>query len=107
MKAMKKKTVAVIVAVALVALAVPVLAFAGVASHAGQGPDAGACVQPVLTAQAANVGQTAATCPGYADADQDGVCDNYGTGAGGQGNGYGQGYGAGNGCGHGRGCMRG
>ena len=78
---MKKRTAAIVAAVALVAMAVPALAFASAAPSAWQGSGMGACVQPVLASQAAGVDRIAAACPAYVDDDQDGVCDNRADGA--------------------------
>lgn len=77
---MKKKTVAIVAAVALVAMALPALAFASAAPNAWQGSGMGACIQPVLASQAASADRIAAACPAYVDDDQDGVCDNRATG---------------------------
>ena len=45
-------------------------------------------------------GNAAGSCGGYVDQDGDGVCDRYGQG------GCGKGYGSGHGMGHGYGCRR-
>ena len=127
---MKKKTIAIVAVIALVALAVPAVAFANAMPHAWMGLGQSARVQPVLADQEANAARG-----GYVDADQDGVCDNrvdgrgmgsgyvdangdgvcdnrgsagYGQGQGqGQGQGKGFGPGRGAGCGYGAGCQRG
>ncbi|WP_417122942.1 hypothetical protein [Paraeggerthella sp.] len=127
---MKKKTIAIVAVIALVALAVPAVAFANAMPHAWMGLGQSARVQPVLADQEANAARG-----GYVDADQDGVCDNrvdgrgmgsgyvdangdgvcdnrgsagYGQGQSqGQGQGKGFGPGRGAGCGYGAGCQRG
>ncbi|RDB55526.1 hypothetical protein C1879_10095 [Paraeggerthella hongkongensis] len=68
---MKKKTIAIVAVIALVALAVPAVAFANAMPHAWMGLGQSARVQPVLADQEANAARG-----GYVDADQDGVCDN-------------------------------
>lgn len=127
---MKKKTIAIAAAIALVALAVPAVAFANAMPHAWMGLGQSARVQPVLADQEANAARGGyvdadqdgvcdnrvdgrAAGSGYVDADGDGVCDNrgsagYGQGQGqGQGQGKGFGLGRGAGCGYGAGCQRG
>lgn len=88
---MKKKALVIVVAVALAALAVPALAFAGVLQHAPFAP-AGDAIRPVAQQamqQAASTradaiaesGQRLASvvdhraCGAFVDADADGVCD--------------------------------
>ena len=68
---MKKKTIVIVAVIALVALAVPAVAFANAMPHAWMGMGQSARVQPVLADQTVD-----STRGGYVDADQDGVCDN-------------------------------
>lgn len=132
---MKKTTIALIVTAALVALAVPALAFANgmqqVWSHTAEAPavvhhaPAPAAHGPLASiADAAHSTVHSNTaCPGYADTDGDGVCDNcdnaqgsclgyvdgngdgvcdnYGSGCYRSGHGHGNGHGGGH-----HGCMR-
>lgn len=89
---MSKKAIAIAIAVLCSALALPALAFAW-SGNAEAGPiaagravavleppalsaDAEAAAPTVGNAQADS--QTAIACPGYADTDGDGICDNYG-----------------------------
>lgn len=116
---MKKNVIAIVAAVALVILAVPTIAFAnGMQQTWCPADGSGSLAHHAMRAAgdsdaAATVGAAIATVRGgYVDRDNDGVCDNYGTGAhhgcgagNGTGNGGGSGYGAGNGGGH-HGCMR-
>lgn len=127
---MKKKTIAIVAVIALVALAVPAVAFANAMPHAWMGLGQSARVQPVLADQEANAARGGyvdadqdgvcdnrvdgrAAGSGYVDADGDGVCDNRGSAGYGQGQGQGQGQGKGfgpgrgAGCGYGAGCQRG
>ena len=131
---MKKNVIAIVAAVALVLLAVPTIAFANgmqqtwcpsggagsLAHHAMRAAgdsDAGATVGAAIATVRGeyvdldndgvcdNYGTGNGTggqgsCPGYADADGNGVCDNYANGCG---NGRGSGYGCGNGNGGGAG----
>lgn len=106
-----KKSVLIIVAVLVVALCVPAVAFAAFAPSAfkaAPAPQAQPATHPIVQAAPADTG----TCPGFHDADGDGVCDNH-HGASGicpgyvdaDGDGvcdnYGSGCGRGNGCGNG------
>ena len=119
---MKKNVIAIVAAVALVLLAVPTIAFAnGMQQTWCPSGGAGSLAHHAMRAAGdsdagATVGAAIATVRGeYVDLDNDGVCDNYGTGngTGGQGScaGYvdadGDGvcdnYGAGHGCGNGQG----
>ncbi len=127
---MKKKTIAIVAVIALVALAVPAVAFANAMPHAWMGLGQSARVQSVLADQEANAARGGyvdadgdgvcdnrvdgrAAGSGYVDADGDGVCDNRGSAGYGQGQGQGQGQGKGfgpgrgAGCGYGAGCQRG
>lgn len=85
---MKKTTIALIVAAALVALAVPALAFANgmqqVWSHTTEAPavvhhaPAPATHSPLasIADAARSTVQGSTVCPGYADTNNDSVCDN-------------------------------
>lgn len=74
---MKKKTIALVAAVALVVLAVPTLAFANVMHNPFASSNSTAPAIRVLDS-----GQNAqGTCPGYADTDNNGMCDKYDQGA--------------------------
>ena len=123
---MKKNVIAIVAAVALVLLAVPTIAFAnGMQQTWCPSGGAGSLAHHAMRAAGdsdagATVGAAIATVRGeYVDLDNDGVCDNYGTGngTGGQGSrsgyvdadgdgicdNYGNGYGCGNGQGNGNG----
>ena len=123
---MKKNVIAIVAAVALVLLAVPTIAFAnGMQQTWCPSGGAGSLAHHAMRAAGdsdagATVGAAIATVRGeYVDLDNDGVCDNYGTGngTGGQGScagyvdadgdgvcdNYGAGYGCGNGQGNGNG----
>lgn len=127
---MKKNVIAIVAAVALVLLAVPTIAFAnGMQQTWCPSGGAGSLAHHAMRAAGdsdagATVGAAIATVRGeYVDLDNDGVCDNYGTGngTGGQGscagyvdadgngvcdnyaNGCGNGRGSGYGCGNGNG----
>ena len=117
---MKKNVIAIVAAVALVLLAVPTIAFAnGMQQTWCPSGGAGSLAHHAMRAAGdsdagATVGAAIATVRGeYVDLDNDGVCDNYGTGngTGGQGScaGYADADGNGvcdnyaNGCGNGRG----
>ena len=106
---MKKNVIAIVAAVALVLLAVPTIAFAnGMQQTWCPSGGAGSLAHHAMRAAGdsdagATVGAAIATVRGeYVDLDNDGVCDNYGTGngTGGQGNGNGYGPGNGNGAGY-------
>jgi len=96
---MKKNVIAIVAAVALVLLAVPTIAFANgmqQAWHPAGG--AGSLAHHAMRAAgesdaAATVGSAIAAVRGeYVDLDNDGVCDNYGTGNGTGGQGSCAGY---------------
>lgn len=93
---MKKRTVAIALVALLAVAAVPTIAFASAQGVAATTEPivAQGMVDSVPAAQkAVEAASTAAApaCPGYVDADGDGVCDNYATGACAQ-NGHHRGY---------------
>ena len=92
---MKKNVIAIVAAVALVLLAVPTIAFAnGMQQTWCPSGGAGSLAHHAMRAAGdsdagATVGAAIATVRGeYVDLDNDGVCDNYGTGNGTGGPGY-------------------
>ena len=96
---MKKNVIAIVAAVALVLLAVPTIAFAnGVQQTWCPSGGAGSLAHHAMRAAGdsdagATVGAAIATVRGeYVDLDNDGVCDNYGTGNGTGGQGSCAGY---------------
>lgn len=109
---MKKNVIAIVAAVALVLLAVPTIAFAnGMQQTWCPSGGAGSLAHHAMRAAGdsdagATVGAAIATVRGeYVDLDNDGVCDNYGTGNGtgyvdADNDGVCDNYGAGNGRGH-------
>lgn len=83
---MKKRTIAIALVVLLAIAAVPTIAFASAQGGAVTEPVVAQGVTtpvPAVAQKAAEVASTAVTsaCPGYADANGDGVCDSYATGA--------------------------
>lgn len=95
---MKKRTVAIALVALLTVAAVPTIAFAsaqGGATTTEPVVARGIADSAPVAQKAVEAASTAApACPGYVDADNDGVCDNYASGAcAGQGNGRGQGAG--------------
>lgn len=95
---MKKRMIAIALVALLAIAAVPTIAFASAQGGAVTEPVVAQGVTtpvPAVAQKAAEAASTAVTsaCPGYADANNDGVCDNYAGGAqGGQGCGWGAGY---------------
>lgn len=96
---MKKRTIAIAAALMLAVVAVPTIAFANAMPAAL--PKALATMQETQAAVPA-AERAAALCANFADADNDGVCDNYAAGTC-PGNGQGGGCGNGGACGQGAG----
>ena len=95
---MKKRTVVIALVALLAVAAVPTIAFAsaqGGATTTEPVVARGIADSAPAAQKAVEAASTAApACPGYVDADNDGVCDNYAAGTcAGQGNGRGQGAG--------------